>query len=138
MMTERKTGAPGAEIQYLVGPSTPMILVSWNSASDMMQKALNTGTDQIQVWPFTTEQLGARVQALINARKPFVETESYLGPDRRDPQRLVGANQSFEVPNALRARDEGRPDLAPATMPLNWPGQAWNGSKLPTSPGGSV
>ncbi len=96
-------------------PFTPMILVSWNSASDIVQKALNTGTDQILVWPFTTEQLGVPVEALINARKPFVETESYLGPDRRDPQRLVGADQSVEVPYALRARVEGRPDLAPST-----------------------
>jgi DNA-binding response OmpR family regulator len=95
-------------------PFTPMTLVSWNSASDMVQKALNTGTDQILMWPFTTEQLGARVEALINARKPFVETESYLGPDRRDPLRLARADRSVEVPNALRARVQGCPDLAPS------------------------
>ena len=28
----------------------------------MVQKALDTGTDQIQVWPFTAERLGARVE----------------------------------------------------------------------------
>jgi len=69
--------------------------------------------------PFTTEQLGARVDALITARKPFIETESYLGPDRRSPdrpspERLRGGEQSVEVPNALRAQVEDRPDLAPS------------------------
>lgn len=93
-------------------PYTPMILASWNSAADVVAKALNTGTDQLLMWPFTTEQLGARVNALVTARKPFIETESYLGPDRRDAKERRAAKGSVEVPNALRAKVEDRPDFA--------------------------
>ncbi len=95
-------------------PYTPMILVSWNSAADVVRRALNTGTDQLLMWPFTAEQLGARVDALINDRRPFIETESYLGPDRRNPKGRGARENSVEVPNALRARVENRPELAPS------------------------
>ena len=95
-------------------PYSPMILVSWNGATDQVQQALNSGTDQLLMWPFSTEQLAARVDALISARKPFVETEDYLGPDRRDQKSRDKGSDSVEVPNALRARIERRPDLAPS------------------------
>ncbi|HIF10411.1 MAG TPA: hypothetical protein EYQ81_11650 [Sneathiellales bacterium] len=93
-------------------PYTPMILASWNSASEVVAQSLNTGTDQLIMWPFSIEQLGARVSALVNARKPFIETESYLGPDRRGAKGRAIGTDSVEVPNALRARVLNRPDLA--------------------------
>ncbi|MDP6690588.1 MAG: hypothetical protein QF384_13920 [Alphaproteobacteria bacterium] len=95
-------------------PYTPMIVVSWSGASEKARDALNSGTDQFLMWPFSTEQLGARVAALIHARKPFVETEDYLGPDRRDRKGRSVGRDTVEVPNALRARVERRPDLAPS------------------------
>ncbi len=95
-------------------PYTPMIVVSWNGASEMVRNTLNSGTDQFLMWPFSLEQLGARVAALIHARKPFVETEDYLGPDRRDRKGRGVGRDTVEVPNALRARVERRPDLAPS------------------------
>ncbi|MBT3532623.1 MAG: response regulator [Rhodospirillaceae bacterium] len=95
-------------------PYTPIILVSWNSASEVIRRALNTGTDQLLMWPFTTEQLGERVDALISSRKEFVETESYLGPDRRDAKVRSGSDGSVQVPNALRAKVLDRPELGPS------------------------
>ncbi|NQV58104.1 MAG: hypothetical protein HQ502_00450 [Alphaproteobacteria bacterium] len=94
-------------------PYTPMILMTWNAASEAVRKALNTGTDQLLLWPFSTQQIGARVEALITARKPFIETEDYLGPERRDPMAHRPYSKSIEVPNALRAKVQRRPDLAP-------------------------
>ena len=95
-------------------PYTPMILVTWNGAPDMVRKALNTGTDQLLLWPFSPRQLGARVDALVSARRRFIETQDYLGPERRiTTGRGTGAN-TVEVPNALRARVQRRPDLAPS------------------------
>ncbi|MDA1098900.1 MAG: hypothetical protein O2967_07925 [Proteobacteria bacterium] len=99
-------------------PYTPMILVSWNGGSEMVRKALSTGTDQLLLWPFSTGQLGARVDALISARKRFIETEDYLGPERRQPKGRRALSHSIEVPNALRARVEGRPDLAPSAVAI--------------------
>ncbi len=95
-------------------PYTPMILVSWNGATETVRQALNSGTDQLLMWPFSTEQLAARVAALISARKPFVETEDYLGPDRRSERSRNRGSDTVEVPNALRAKVEKRPDLAPS------------------------
>ncbi len=99
-------------------PYTPMIMVSWNGASEMVRKALNTGTDQLLLWPFSPRQLGARVDALVSARKPFIETEDYLGPERRGSLERRTRSNSVEVPNALRARVEGRPDLAPSAVAI--------------------
>lgn len=95
-------------------PYTPMILVSWNAGSENVREALNSGTDQLLMWPFSTAQLGARIDALINARKPFIETEDYIGPDRRNLEKRSGKQNSVEVPNALRAKLHRRPDLAPS------------------------
>ncbi|MDP7546590.1 MAG: hypothetical protein QGF20_04790, partial [Alphaproteobacteria bacterium] len=95
-------------------PYTPMILMTWNAATDVVRKALNTGTDQLLLWPFSPGQIGARVDALISARKRFVETEDYLGPERRDPTGRRRRSNSVVVPNALQARVQRRPDLAPS------------------------
>ncbi|MBT5879169.1 MAG: hypothetical protein HOH46_08920 [Rhodospirillaceae bacterium] len=99
-------------------PYTPMILVSWNGGSDNIREALNTGTDQLLMWPFSTTQLGARVDALVNDRKPFIETEDYMGPDRRNLEKRGGKQNSVEVPNALRAKVRQQPDLAPSREAL--------------------
>lgn len=95
-------------------PYTPMIMVTWNSAREAVQGALQTGTDHLLLWPFSARQLGARVHALISARRRFIETEDYMGPERRRQEGREGPSASIEVPNALRARIEKRPDLAPS------------------------
>jgi DNA-binding response OmpR family regulator len=95
-------------------PFTPMILMTWNAAVDVVRSALNTGTDQLLLWPFSAQQLGVRVDALVSARKRFIETEDYMGPERRDTSGRRVRSHSIEVPNALRAKVERRPDLAPS------------------------
>lgn len=94
-------------------PFVPIIIMTWNAASELVNKVLNTGTDHLLMWPFSAQQLGGRVARLITARRPFVETESYLGPDRRDPAQQRTRSDTVEVPNALRAKVENLPALAP-------------------------
>jgi len=54
------------------------------------------------------------VDALISARKPFVETEDYLGPDRRIVKSRGLGSDTVEVPDALRAnREAPRPGSQP-------------------------
>ena len=57
--------------------------------------------------------MAERIDALVNHRKPFVVTEEYFGPDRRNAKARADDPGTVEVPNALRARVEKRPALGP-------------------------
>ncbi|MBC8240336.1 MAG: hypothetical protein H8E30_07660, partial [Alphaproteobacteria bacterium] len=56
-------------------PYTPMILMTWNAASEVVRKALNTGTDQLVLGPVFTRQSGTNWYALITARMPIIQSE---------------------------------------------------------------
>ena len=63
---------------------------------------LSAGMDTVIVKPFSVESLYNRLATLVRARKRFVATPSYIGPDRRDERRSAGeAIPLLEVPNTL-------------------------------------
>lgn len=87
-------------------PFVPIILTAWSPAAELVTAAINSGADDLLIWPFSINQLRSRIKTLIRARKKFVITDSYLGPDRRFG---AGRSEKFEcvdVPNALKATVE--------------------------------
>ena len=76
-----------------------MILFSWNSASDMVQKALNTGTDQIQEWPITDDPGTVEVP---NALRDRVEKRPALGPNSHMIESSMGKLRRVKVRNVAR------------------------------------
>ena len=94
-------------------PFLPIILTSWDARLRVVRSIINSDADDFLVNPFSTADLGERVDALVRNRKPFVVTEEYFGPDRRTAQARAGDPGTVDVPNALRARAERRPELGP-------------------------
>jgi DNA-binding response OmpR family regulator len=85
-------------------PFLHIVLMTWKLEGDLVEQALNCGADDLVTRPFSVDFLGARLRAHAEARKPFVITCDYIGPDRRKarPNQQVAA--LFEVPNLLLAK----------------------------------
>ena len=84
-------------------PFIPIILTSWHASKSLVRRAVDSGADAFVVKPFAASQLFSRIDMMITARKPFVVTADYLGPDRRETPRADGPRY-FHPPNTLRNR----------------------------------
>lgn len=86
-----------------------MLLLSAPEPSRLTQ-AVDSGTDDLLLIPFSPDQLSTRLNAFRARRKPFVVTHDYLGPDRRKGPRPGGQNAvTVDAPNPLAARAIGIP-----------------------------
>lgn len=89
-------------------PFVPVIITAWQPGADMVRKMVNSGADDLLVKPISPAFLLQRIEVLAGARKPFVVTSDYIGPDRRkDVNRGDGGVPLFDVPNTLRAKARG-------------------------------
>lgn len=78
-----------------------------------VQAAIDAGTDHVLAKPFSPEALIEKVVDLTHARKRFVVTTDYIGPDRRSAHR-EGTMQIplIDVPNPLHHRITGHMSIA--------------------------
>ncbi len=88
-------------------PFLPVILLTWASDPDVVERAVSSGVDLILVKPLSAAQLFSRIDGLVADRKPFVVTADYVGPDRRGHPKQAQA-KLFSVPNTLKDKMEGR------------------------------
>lgn len=91
-------------------PFLPIIATMWAPTTEDVRAIIQAGADDIITKPLSAGQILQRIKGLIMARKPFVVTSRYIGPDRRKP----GADHDrgekvhpIEVPNTLRAKAIG-------------------------------
>jgi DNA-binding response OmpR family regulator len=93
-------------------PFVHVMLMAWKLEDDLVKRALNCGADDLITRPYSVGFLSGRVKSLTEARKGFVVTSDYIGPDRRrDPGRNAGV-PLFDVPNTLRLKTRGDSELA--------------------------
>lgn len=91
-------------------PFLSVIVTAWPEECDDVGRVINSGTDHVVLKPVAPLAVFERMEALIERRKPFVATATYLGPDRRTAPRAEDeAIPQFEVPNTLRMRATGNP-----------------------------
>ena len=89
-------------------PFIAMLLTSWARDGGALKQAISSGADDVVIRPFSTSFLDDRVRTLVRARKPFIVTSDYIGPDRRrDPARESGGVEPINAPNLLRSVVEG-------------------------------
>ncbi len=88
-------------------PYIPIIATLWSADSELIGRIVDAGADDILLKPFSPNDMMNRIKALISARKEFIVTSDYIGPDRRkDVQR--GSNiKSMPVPNSMASKVEG-------------------------------
>jgi len=102
-----------------VGEDPFVVVVALTGRPDVesVAAALAAGADDMVVKPISVLALQQRIVTQIDARKEFIATDDYLGPDRRAEVRdLDDADLvSIVVPNALRFAATGDAAAAPST-----------------------
>jgi DNA-binding response OmpR family regulator len=92
-------------------PFASIILTVWQRDDLDVDKLINSGADHIVIKPIAPKALFDRIEALVERRRPFVATSTYIGPDRRKGQRDDPDDASipvFAVPNTLKLKAEKR------------------------------
>jgi len=91
-----------------------------------LAKTIDSGTDDLQVWPFNRDVFVRRMNDLAWHRKKFVAVSSYIGPTRRSGNRPGRKSaEEFDVPNPVQATGTGVPreqqwkEIAIAAKALN-------------------
>ncbi len=100
-------------LRHAQAPHNPFIGViatTWQPTQPLLMRFNATGADDIMVKPFSAKQVQDRLINLIEARKNFVVTADYIGPDRRRQPREGIQIPLFEVPNTLRLKASGQFD----------------------------
>jgi len=81
----------------------PIIMITAYSERTRVRDAINAGVDEFLVKPVRAVDVANRVNAIIERRRPFVETLTYFGPDRRrrDDPRYQGPWRRADDPGTI-------------------------------------
>jgi DNA-binding response OmpR family regulator len=85
-------------------PFIVIIVTAWEKSTSLINKVVSSGADDLILRPFSTAQLGARIETHIERRKNFVITTDYVGPDRRKDGNRCSDAEAFEPPNSLKMK----------------------------------
>lgn len=99
-------------------PFLGIIATTWQPTQPLLLRFNATGADDMMVKPFSAKQVQDRLVNLIEARKSFVVTADYIGPDRRRQPREGIQIPLFDVPNTLRMKAAGQFDRGRAAEAL--------------------
>ena len=91
-----------------LNPFVPVIATSGGLEETRVPMVVNSGTDDVWLRPTSAAAVSRRLDRLVRARKPFVGTPTYVGPDRRDSDRAANSDiPLLDAPNALRSKALG-------------------------------
>lgn len=86
-------------------PFAVLIATARPSTSTDLARVMRSGIDYIVLKPMTADQVLRRIDGFTRARKPFVVTETFVGPSRRVHRRNDGSDDDLiVVPNTLRIK----------------------------------
>ena len=88
-------------------PFLPIIAMTREPTPDLVRKVIGCGSDDLVPKPISIGHLMKRIEILIEARKPFVVTSEYIGPDRRNSKDRPSDIPLLQVPNSLRTKATG-------------------------------
>jgi len=90
-------------------PFVPVIVTTWESTVDRIRRLIDSGADGLLIKPVSISAIQNHVNLIVNSRKPFIVTSSYIGPDRRKDPEHTNTAPLIEVPNTLKAKMNGEP-----------------------------
>ncbi len=93
-------------------PFLPVIALTWTPTRTVVKGIIDSGADDLVTKPIASGHLLDRIRLLIEARKPFVVTSDYIGPDRHKASVRANETPLVEVPNVLKAKATGDKNLA--------------------------
>lgn len=89
-------------------PFLPFVLIAETISENNVKKVVDSGVDHVLKKPISTSDLLDRVRELIENRKPFAVTQTYVGPDRRSRDRSDPIRDKLvTAPNKIRAKAHG-------------------------------
>ncbi|WP_207456944.1 response regulator [Azospirillum sp. SYSU D00513] len=107
-------------------PFAGIVVTTWQPTQALLLRVSNSGADDLLMKPVSPKQVQDRITALIEARKSFVVTADYIGPDRRKSPREGTQVPLIDAPNTLRLKAvrgatpaQLRPFLAKAGLQVN-------------------
>ena len=89
-------------------PFIVIIVTAWEKNTNMINRVISSGADDLLLRPFSTALLGQRIEGHVERRKGFVITTDYVGPDRRKDSGRAPNIEMFEPPNSLRMKAKER------------------------------
>lgn len=89
-------------------PFLSIIAVTRTPSPENVRRISECGVDHLVIKPFSTGQMMDRIKQLVGARKLFVVTSDYIGPDRRIDVERGSTVTRMNVPNTLKAKIAGR------------------------------
>ena len=110
LMKKLRTGDIG------VNPFVVAITTSWDRKVESVRQLVDAGVDDLLLRPFSTRDLASRVHAAVTARKGFVVTGDYVGPDRRGVAGGDASAELFHPPNTLKSSVNGEQDVSNTHM----------------------
>lgn len=85
-------------------PFSVIVITTWIPENQLVRNVLDCGADDLICRPFSVAQLAERVRTHALARKNFVVTSDYVGPDRRKDPGRASSIKMIEVVNSLRMK----------------------------------
>ncbi len=89
-------------------PYACMVATTWQPTPVLLMRVSNVGADDLLVKPVSPKQVQDRLATMIEARKRFVVTADYTGPDRRKAPRDGTQVPLLDAPNTLRLKATNR------------------------------
>ena len=90
-------------------PYLPVILMTAHSEKQRVMAARDSGVTEFLAKPISAKSLSERIESIIERPRPFVQTKTYFGPERRRH------NWSDYVGQERRGSDQERDGAAPST-----------------------
>ena len=113
LIQELRQGAAG------FNPFIVIIVTAWEKSAGLVTRVVNSGADDLLLRPFSTAQLGNRIETHVERRKGFVVTSEYVGPDRRKDLSRPSNVELFDPPNSLKMKAKDRLTAEQATHRLD-------------------
>ena len=88
-------------------PFVPVIVTTWRNTKEQIRELIDIGADGLLIKPISINAIQSHVNNIVNERKPFIVTSSYIGPDRRKDPQHTSTVPLIEVPNTLKAKIQG-------------------------------
>lgn len=100
-------------------PFLIIIVTGWAISSALATEVIDSGADGFLLRPFSATTLDQRIRTHVLNQKPFVVTETYVGPERRHSPTRSRTAFTLDPPNLLRMKIEGRPHIDEAARRFN-------------------
>lgn len=97
----------------------PIIMLTGHSDLQRVQEARDSGVNEFMAKPVAAKDILKRLEVIVGHLRPFVDNDSYFGPDRRRKNQgpLQGPQDRREgFPPAAANEDELSPEEAPGEL----------------------